>query len=466
MKLGTQNSALGTPLSRLDFISINIIICRMEVDKFISERGIELIEVRYSTLDSKLRSVSFPSSMLKSFREKGIGIDGSSIGLRDEGNSDMQVKPDLKHYYQDPTSDVPAVIFFGDLYNSKGETRYSGSPRYILQKTVELFKKRGIADEIRILPELEFYIFDDFYIEFSPLFTVVDIKSGSEEGEDNGYHSDFPQDRYKDFRNRLINILNRNGIDIKYGHHEVGSSGQHEIEFVDSEPLEGVEKLLLSKYLIYRMASEMDFKVTFMPKPLDSEPGSGLHFHIMLRNEGESIFYNKDNQDEISDILRYFMAGVLKHGRAISAFSNPSSNSYRRLLSGFEAPSKLFYSRGSRESAIRIPDYCTGEEIDMEYRPPDATCNPYLAVSAILLAGLDGIENHIDGDYSNKDKADNLPRNLHETAVALEDDMKFLTGDDVFPEEIVIKWIESLKEDFLKINSIPTPYEYIKYFSV
>ena len=437
----------------------------MDIKRVITEKQIEIIDVRYTPLDGRMRSISFPVERLDSFIKKGIGVDGSSLGLKDEANSDMLLKPDTGHYYLDPLAEIPSLIFFGELFTQKKGEHINIDSRWILKKTLSLIKEEGIADEILILPELEFYIFDQCFYYMENLCSIIDI-TPSDVSRFNGYHMDYPQDSCKDFRSHLMKIFHSAGIEVKYGHHEVGRFGQHELELSSTDPITAADNVLFGKYLTHRLSGSYDFKVTFMPKPIDGEPGSGLHFHILLKLKGDSIFYDESNEKHLSEQLRAFSIGILKHGRALSAFTNPSTNSYKRLASGFEAPWKLFYSVGSRKSAIRVPDYYGGKDIDIEYRPPDATCNPYLALSAILLAGLEGIKKSLGHKDVKGKEPEELPSNLLEALLSLELDCGFLLENGIFSESIIGEYIEMKKKEFWEIENKPTPLEFIRYFSV
>jgi glutamine synthetase len=437
----------------------------VDIRKFIQDENIEFIDVRYTSLEGRLRSINFPVKQLDYFIEKGIGVDGSSLGLMDEKNSDMVIKPDLTHYYPDPFSPIPTLILFGKLFLTKGRGYFDGDPRRILEKTVSILKEEDIADEILTLPELEFYVFDGCNYQNSPLFSTIDIQTREGYPGCNGYHADYPLDLQKDFRSHLMAVFGEVGIGVKYGHHEVGSFSQSEIELLSSDPVTTAENVLLGKYIVQRVANSYNLVATFMPKPIYGEPGSGLHFHLLLKKNGSSIFYDEKDKEHLSYDLKSFAKGILKHGKAISSFTNPTTNSYKRLTSGFESPRKLSYSVGGRESAIRIPDYFEGGDIDIEYRPPDATCNPYLALSVILLSGLDGVKTSM-GKKEQKGTLEELPCNLLEATNALMKDKDFLTRDGIFPEWILDRWCDAKRKEFWDIESRPSAIEFIRYFSL
>jgi glutamine synthetase len=432
----------------------------MNLEKFISDNSVEIIDILYSSLDERSRSIIFPSEKLNYFIENGIGVDGSSLGIKSEEKSDMVVKPEIDRYYTDPFSEFSSLILFGELHSTYENEEFDGDPRRILKKTVSLLNEKGIANEVEILPELEFYIFNECYFESSKLYRTVDIRVQNVASPYNGYHADYPFDLNKDFRMNLLGTSKTVGIELKYAHHEVGKFGQHEIEIARSDPIRAVEHIFLCKYIVRKLATSFNLVATFMPKPIYGEPGNGMHFHILLKLDGKSIFYDEKDKENVSKSLRLFSNGILKHSKAISAFTNSTTNSYKRLNSGFEAPHELSYKVGCRESAIRIADYCKDEDIDIEYRVPDATCNPYLAISAIILAGLDGLIN-IDDDIKRFGK---LPSSLLESINALEKDKEFLLKYDVFPEWFINKWIKNKKEEFFEVENNPSSIEFSRYF--
>jgi len=436
----------------------------MDIRKVISDRKIEFIDIRYTPLDGRSRSISFPAEKIDYFIKRGIGVDGSSLGLKNREKSDMVVKVDLVRYYIDTFSETPTMILFGELFSSKTGEEFDGDPRRMLKKTVSLIKEKGIADEIEILPELEFYIFDECYFESTSLYSTVDIRIRDGFSGYNGYHADYPFDTQKDFRISLMRVFKEAGIEVKYGHHEVGRFGQQEIEIARSDPLRAAENIFLSKYFVKRLASSYNMVATFMPKPIYDEPGSGMHFHILLKWNNKSIFYDAKDRENISLTLRLFSEGILRHSKAISAFTNSTTNSYKRLNSGFEAPQKLSYIVGSRESAIRIPDYFEEEDIDLEYRLPDATCNPYFAISAILLAGLDGLKQMKDKKEYKEKKVGKLPHNLLESINALERDKEFLIRDGIFPKWLIDMWVDKKKREFWEVENKPSSIEFTRYF--
>ena len=292
-----------------------------------------------------------------------------------------------------------------------------------------------------------------------------------------GYHAAPPLDSFFPLRDRITTLLRAAGIPVKYHHHEVGGAGQCEVEISPMPFLKAADAVILAKYLIKMEALKQGKLVTFMPKPLFDEAGSGLHFHIRLEKGGKPVFFKKGAYADLSPLALQFMSGILCHGRALAAFTNPSTNSYKRFVPGFEAPTNLFFSLANRNAAIRIPKYATTpEEKRFEYRPPDASCNPYLALSGILMAGADGVRRKLDparlhlGPYNSvadaKGKLESLPTSLMEALDALAADADFLKAGGAFNDDSIRAWIEVKQRENIELHKRPHPFEYEMYFSV
>ena len=443
----------------------------MTLEEYINKEKIEWIDLKYADIHGGLHHITFPREKLKTFLKNGVGIDGSSVpGFAAKEYSDMRIFPDTSKFYRDPFSEIPTVILFGDVYCAEGDKPFTDGPRTVLVNALKLLQKLGIGDELLILPELEFYIFKDVYYDLNVLVSCVEIDHVDSVPPDNGYHIDAPYDGYRAFRDRVTMYLHNLGIPIKYTHRECGRYSQHEIEIDYKPSLINVENILLSKYIIFRSAEEEGLKVTFMPKPIHNEPGSGLHLHMMLMKNGTSLFYDKEKGSFISQTARYFIGGILHHLPALISFTNASTNSYKRLFSGFEAPKKIAYSIANRSVAIRIPGYEKGKNVDIEYRPSDAMFNPYLAVAAILLAGIDGIVSKtnpgkpISGDIDNDSNVKDVPRGLLDSLEALDNDRVFLKRGDVFSDFLLDKWIYLKKKEYWEVELRPSVAEYIRYF--
>jgi len=438
-----------------------------EIERIIKEKYIDVVDIKYVDLSGKLRHVTVDPEYFKKVVEKGVGVDGSSVpGFKTVEFSDMRLKPDLDTFFIDPLR--PNVLsVYGDIYLSGEDHKYEDYPRYILYKAVEYLRKKEIADDIYMLPELEFYIFED--AEFDDSYFFMDFMESKR--IKSYYHAAEPYDRLFELRTSMVKSLQEAGIKVKYHHHEVGGLGQHEIELAFAPALKIADHLETAKYLLKEIARQDGFMLTYMPKPIYNEPGNGLHFHMYLIKNGTSIFYNEDHLSGLSETALYFMGGILKHARSLSAFTNPSTNSYKRLFSGFEAPCVITYSIANRTSAIRIPGYARGKDIDIEYRPPDATMNTYLGMAAIIMAGIDGVENKIDpGDPvvealdPSSNKFEYLPHNLEEALEELKKDNSYLTKDSVFTERVLTKWITLKERELREVELRPHPYEFVIYF--
>jgi len=441
-----------------------------EIEHLIKSGEVKVVDFRFSCLLGTQRHVSIePNYFLKGL-DKGIGVDGSSVpGYAEVHNSDMRLFPDLDSAFMDPTRDGVLVVY-GDLYYSDKKEPYPVYPRNILKKALNFVKSSKLADDVKILPELEFYIFES--VEISE--TGYNLYFVEEKKLNTSYHVAEPYDAFFDLRNKIMELLKSAGISVKYHHHEVGGFGQNEVELTFGNALRMADALETAKYIIKRVVANEGFVATFMPKPIYNEPGNGLHFHIYLEKDGEFIFYGNEKGLGLSKTALHFIGGILKHARALSAFVNPSTNSYKRLYSGFEAPVAITYALANRTAAIRIPGYAKGKDIDIEYRSPDATMNTYLGISAMIMAGLDGILNEIDPGEPFEGKVDKeavksgkvklLPSSLKEALEDLKEDHEFLLREGVFPEELLEKWISLKEKEFERISLIPHPQEIAEYF--
>jgi len=444
----------------------------VDINKMISDENVKFIDIKYSDLAGILRHVTLPVSYLEKALSNGVGFDGSSVvGFSSSGKSDLIVKPDIETAHLDRLSEIRTLSFVGNIYNTDG-TRFKMDPRYILEQTINYLKKQKICDKVKFLPELEFYIFRNIEVSNDKLNTYVRIDSDEQDifksygGK--SYHADAPRDLYFNFRSYACELLEEMGIKVKYHHHEVGRYSQHEIELQFDTALKTADNIQIAKYYLKNLALNNDLILTFMPKPIYNEAGNGLHFHQYLEKDGVSIFGDKKNI--LSDIGLNYIGGIIKHGRSIAAITNPSTNSYRRLNSGFEAPVNLQYSEGCRETAIRIPAYIKDiKSIDIEFRPPDATSNPYLAITSMLLAGIDGIKNKIDPGapavYGRSYKrVKRIPLNLDEALSELQKDNKYLTDTGVVDGEFIKKWLEIKRIESATVSFHPHPFEFEIYF--
>ncbi|WP_040327333.1 type I glutamate--ammonia ligase [Clostridium ihumii] len=470
-----------------------------ELKNYVDSEGIKIIDFKVVTLDGKWNHLSIPSERLNNqLFIDGIGFDGSSYGYSSVENSDMCFIPDYTTAFVDTYCSAPTLSMLANIYTVGSlEDRYSGDPRYIAEKAKKCLKDLNIADTFSIAPEFEFYIFDHaaFEVKHEHQEVTIDSKEAywnSNVGENNngykvpfqnGYHMSLPHDLNNDLRSAMILKLEEMGIRVKYHHHEVGAAGQLEIEVELDEMLHMADATMMAKYLIRNESVLHGKTATFMPKPLYNEAGSGMHIHMLLEKNGENIFYDENGYSKLSDKALYFIGGVLKHSKALLGFTNPSTNSYKRLIPGFEAPVSICFATGNRSSVIRIPGYIKDpKKRRFEFRPSDATCNPYLAYSAILMAGIDGIINKIDptkegfGPYDvnvfdlpeeEKNKIKALPTSLEEALKELDKDHDFLLRENVFTEDFIKNWINhKYNNDCKRVNNIPSPIEFELYYDL
>lgn len=470
-----------------------------EAKQFINDNGIKLVDFKVVDLAGRWHHLTIPVERFsEKIIESGIGFDGSSYGFLTVEKSDMVFKPDLSTAFVEPFNEIPTLVMIGNIYSLGEETeRFEGDPRYVAEKAEKYMKESGIADKCLFGPEFEFYILD--HISYVTLPNHMEVYLDSEQAEWNtgnkqvknlgfkvnhkkGYHVDLPYDVNYDLRNSMVLMLEKHGVPVKYHHPEVGGPGQLEIELSFGQLLEMADRTMLTKYIVKNEAIRHNKTVTFMPKPFYGEAGNGMHVHLQLFKEDEPIFYDENGYSGLSQTALYAIGGILKHSPALMAFTNPSTNSYKRLVPGYEAPVSICFATANRSSVVRIPGYAKKPEAKrFEFRPSDATCNPYLAYSALLMAMLDGIKNKIDPvnegfgpydvnifDLSDEEKAKikSLPKSLDEAAQALEKDYEFLLEGGVFSEGIIKDQLKKIRNDALSVNMIPHPIEYKMYFDL
>ena len=472
-----------------------------ELQQFMKDKGIRMVDFKMVDIDGRWRHLSIP---VERFTEKtmvdGIGFDGSNYGYAPVEKSDMVFVPNLDTAMVDEYVEIPTLTMMGDVYviGEEENVPFDQYPRNVSMAAEKYMRDEGIADQYIIGPEFEFYLFDRVAYEAKEeaVFCEVDTaqaewNSGIVEGNSNkgyqvgrkkGYHADIPQDITYNTRAQMCMTMEDWGIKVKYHHHEVGGPGQVEIEVELGEMTEMADATMATKYIIKNTAIQHDRTATFLPKPIYNEAGSGLHFHMHMFKEGKPLFYDKEGYSGLSELALNFMGGLLKHARSLCAFTNPSTNSYKRLVPGFEAPVTIGFATANRSSVIRIPAYAKSPEAKrFELRNPDGTANPYYAYAAILMAGIDGIKNKIDpmtggwGPYDfnlyelseeQKKEVKALPRSLMDALDALEEDHDYLTAGGVFPEELIKIWIEKKREDAQLVNSIPHPAEFSLYYDL
>ncbi len=468
-----------------------------EVREFIEKNGVKFVDFKFNDLPGLWQHFSMPVS---AFDERavveGVGFDGSSIrGFQKINESDMILKPDLSTAVLDPVCEIPTLSIVCDIYDPTTQSPYTRDPRYVAKKAEQYLKDTGIADVSYWGPEMEFFIFDDVRFDQKENFGFYYVdsvegewNSGKEEMPNLGYKPRFkegyfpvpPHDSLQDIRSEMVETLEKCGIPVEVHHHEVASGGQGEIDMVFDSLARMGYKCMMYKYIVKNIARKHGKTATFMPKPLFGDNGSGMHIHISLWKGDKNLFYDPKGYAEISELGLYFIGGLLKHIDSLLAFCAPTTNSYKRLVPGYEAPVHLAYSKRNRSAAIRIPVYHTGPRSKrIEFRPPDPSANPYLCFSAILMAGLDGIRNRIHpGDPIDKDiyheltpeeraRVKQVPGSLAEALEALEKDHQYLLEGDVFTRDVIEVWLEyKWKNEVEQINIRPHPYEFYLYFDV
>lgn len=453
-------------------------IQNVNTEKIIKDNKIEFIDLKVSDLNGRLHHLTLPYSKetMERLLKDGVGFDGSSYGFQRVENSDMIMKPDLETAKLDPFRVAPTISFLTRIYNTDDKsTPYQFDLRNMAEAAEKLLKKYNIADDSMWGPEFEFYIFPNVQYKSTAQHSFYNIES-EEDFYCNGYHIANPLDNYDDFRDEATTLLMNAGISIKYHHHEVGNLGQQEIETNFDSLLPTADKILLTKYILHNLAKQQNLKLTFMPKPVYKQAGSGMHLHHYLLKGKKNAFYKKGAYANLNKTALYYIGGVLKHAAALCAFTNPTTNSYKRLVPGVEAPTAINFGQANRASCVRIPRYIKDpDKTRFEYRPPDATANPYLALSAIMLAGLDGVINKIDpvkngyGPYEAEDfnpeiEMKYLPFSLNPALEALRNDYKFLLRDNIFSENLIKHWIDVKRNEFNDISNWPSPIEYSMYF--
>ena len=451
-------------------------------NSIIRNKKIEFIDLKCIDLTGYLHHISLPvkPGILEKLLREGVGFDGSSYGFRKVENSDMILVPDLATAVVDPFRQAPTLSFYAHvLLTDDKRTPFSQDGRYLAKQAERILKKTVGADASWWGPEFEFYIFHRVKFDTRTSSSFYEVEH-AEEFFKNAYHAANPFDVYDDFRDDACRILKQFGIDAKYHHHETGERGQQEIETYFSPLLATADNIVSSKYALFNFARQRELFITFMPKPMYQQSGNGMHLHLFVTKNGRNAFYQKGQYGNLSKLALHFVGGILKHGAALSAFTNPSTNSYKRLVPGFEAPVALTYGRGNRSSAIRIPKYINNPaETRIEYRPPDATANPYLCLSAMLLAGIDGVVSGIDPvaegfgpldqnveDPALKERIRFLPRNLDEALDALASDNEFLRRAGLFSDELLEQWVKIKQEEIKSIGTMPHPFEYKLYFNL
>ncbi len=466
-----------------------------EVLSMAKENGAKMIDMRFMDFPGLWQHFSVPvSEMDESSFEDGYGFDGSSIrGWQPINASDMLVLPDPATAKMDPFYAEPTMVLICNIVDPITRESYTRDPRYIAQKAESYLKSTGIGDTAFIGPEAEFFIFDNIRFESSRNRAFYELDSveatwntGREECPNLGYkprHKEGyfpvpPTDKFQDLRTEMTLVLENLGIDIEAQHHEVATAGQAEIDMRFKPLLQMADQLMWFKYVLKNVAYKHGHTVTFMPKPIFEDNGTGMHTHLSIWKDGNPLFAG-DKYAGISQEALWAIGGILKHARSVCAFTNPTTNSYKRLVPGFEAPVNLAYSSRNRSAAVRIPMYSASPKAKrLEFRTPDPSCNGYLAFSALLMAALDGIENKIDpGDPLDKDiyglpkeeleLIPSAPGSLDEALMSLKEDNAFLLKGDVFTQDAIDMWIDyKMENEVDQVRLRPHPHEFFMYYDI
>ena len=468
-----------------------------DVLAYIKNEGVVFVDVRFSDLPGVMQHFNVPASSFgQAAFDDGLMFDGSSIrGFQAIHESDMKLIPDPKTAFIDPFRDEKTLVLNFSIRDPFTDEPYSRDPRNIAAKAEAYLKSTGIADTAFFGPEAEFYVFDDvrFETKQNAGYYFLDSVEGKwnsgreEEGGNLGYKTAYkggyfpvpPVDHFADLRDEMTLALQEVGLEVERAHHEVGTGGQAEINYKFSTLLHAGDQVNLFKYVIKNVAWRNGHSATFMPKPIFGDNGSGMHVHQSLWKDGVPLFYDELGYAGLSDLARWYIGGLLAHAPSLLAFTNPTVNSYRRLVPGFEAPVNLVYSQRNRSACIRIPITGSNPKAKrLEFRVPDPSANPYLAFSAMLMAGLDGIKNKIEpAEPVDKDLYELAPQERHdipqvpgtlaEVLDALEEDHDYLTEGGVFTDDLIETWI-----DYKRINEIdairlrPHPYEFNLYYDI
>ena len=467
-----------------------------QAEAFLRAQAIQMVDLKFSDLWGRWRHVSIPAAEFNSaLMSEGVGFDGSSVGLKSVKAGDMVLLPDLATGFRDPFWDVPTISFICSAYEADTKQPFARDPRNIALRAEAYLRETGAADESRWGPEHEFYVFDEVSFENEVNRAAYRLESreaawrSGQGGHGHlipphgGYHAIPPKDQLYNLRTEMTLNLQSMGVPVKYHHHEVGGPGQCEIETPMMALVRAGDVTQMVRYVAKMTAHRHGQTATFMPKPLYGEAGSGMHFHQQLFRDGKNVFFDAQGYGKLSRAAEHYIGGLLSHGAALLALTNPSTNSYRRLVPGFEAPVNAFFSLGNRSAAIRVPKYADQPDTArFEFRPPDATCNVYLALAGQLLAGIDGILGQIDpraagfGPFDanifswtdeQRKAIKPLPSSLLEACRALEADHQFLLAGETFDVGQIAEWIEyKLQEEYYQVRNRPHPYEIALYFDV
>ena len=457
------------------------------------DAGIRQLDVKFADLVGGWQHFSIPlQKVTRAALEEGIGFDGSSIrGFQKIHESDMVLLPDLRSTFVDPFARTPTMSVVCDVHEPVTLAPYSRDPRRVARRAEDFLTRSGVATTSYWGPEVEFYVFNSLSFDQTSHsgYYFIDSDEGiwnsGKNGQPNlayrprtkeGYFPVPPMDKLQDLRSLMVENLLAAGVDVEAHHHEVGTGGQSEIDIRFGTLTEMADKVLTYKYIVKNTAAAQGYVTTFMPKPIFQDNGSGMHVHQSLFEGDHNLFYDENGYALLSEMARHYIGGLLAHAPALLAFCAPTTNSYRRLVPGYEAPINLAYSQRNRSACVRIPTYSTDPRARrIEFRPPDASANPYLAFAAMLMAGLDGIRRGIEPpppieadlyELEGRERASvkSTPGSLAEVLVALEHDHDFLLEGNVFTEDLIGSWIAYKRENEAEpVQMRPHPYEFFLY---
>jgi glutamine synthetase len=465
-----------------------------EAISFVTENDAQMVSVRFTDLFGTWQNFTIPTAHFDEDKfEDGFAFDGSSIrGFQAINESDMLLLPDADSMFMDPFTEVPTAVVICDITDPITGERYNKDPRFVAHKAEEYLKTTGIGDTAFFGPEAEFFVFDELLFKNGPDGAMYSIDSeeafwtSGREGNPGfttkvkgGYFPCAPVDKLQDLRNQMVLHMQNIGIDVEMHHHEVASAGQCEIDVRFDTLKVMADKLMMYKYVVKQTAYQNGMIATFMPKPIFGDNGSGMHCHQSIWKNGEPTFYDETGYAGLSDTARWYIGGLLKHAPALLAFAAPTTNSYRRLVPGYEAPINLMYSARNRSACVRIPMVSKSPKAKrIEFRAPDPSANPYLTFAALLMAGLDGIQNRIEPPKPlDKDLyelppleragIEQTPGSLRDTLHALLNDHDFLLKGDVFTKDLIEAYIEyKLVNECDAVALRPHPYEFYLYADV
>lgn len=448
----------------------------------IDELGIEFVDFRVADFVGRFRHLTIPSARFTpALIAEGLGFDGSNFGYRTVAGSDMVLIPDLSSAYVEERQGEKVLAVLADIRDAETCGAAAIDPRGIARAAVAYAQELGIADDLLVSPEFEFYLFDDVFYDTENGQSIVDIRPA--EGLDHrasigvtpqsAYHAPLHTDTLFEFRCDVVRQIEQAGIPVKYHHHEVGGFGQHEIELGFASLLRMADAAFIVKSLVHNTAVERGLTATFLPKPIHGQAGNGMHLHQFLVKDGVNLF---SGENGLTDLALCYVGGLLKHGRSLMAWTNPSTNSFRRLVPGFEAPVHLVFGSANRTAAVRVPAYARGDKRRIELRTMDATCNPYLAFAAILMAGIDGIQQGMNAsamklgpfetDLYEKNHGEAAPRSLPEALDSLANDYDYLRCGDVFSEGEIEHWIQTKRTESDAVTQRPHPHEFVLYYDL